>query len=88
MSEARLVLASAGRASDAAYLWRLLEAARAAGVSVTTWPTGPITVEAAALLRQHLGRPGAGGLERVSHRTADRTRVRALVAHVVGAGTP
>ena len=71
---------------DAVDLWRLLEAARAGGISAATWPTGPTTVEAAALLRQHLGRPGAGGLERVSHRPADRTRVRALVAHVVGTG--
>ena len=79
--------AYAGRLSarDAVDLWRLLEAARAAGVSATTWPTGPTAVEAAALLRRHLGGPGAGGLERVSPRPADRTRVRALVAHVVGA---
>lgn len=78
--------AYAGRLTerDAVDLWRLLEAAYAAGITAATWPTGPTATEAAAVLRQHFGRPGASGLARVGDSMRDRTRITALVAHVVG----
>jgi hypothetical protein len=74
--------AYAGRLTerDAVDLWRLLEAAYTAA----NWPTGPTATEAAAVLRQHFGRPGAPGLARAGDSMRDRTRITALVAHVVG----
>lgn len=78
--------AYAGRLTgrDAVDLWRLLEAAFAAGITADSWPTGPTAAEAAAVLRQHFGRPGAPGLRRASDSMRDRTRIAALVAHVIG----
>ncbi|GAA4759187.1 hypothetical protein GCM10023328_48130 [Modestobacter marinus] len=69
---------------DAVDLWRLLEAAAAARVTAATWPTGAAAADAAAILGQHFGRPGAQGPTRASARQADQTRIRALVALVVG----
>jgi hypothetical protein len=69
---------------DAVDLWRLLEAAAAAGVTAATWPTGATATAAANVLSQHFGWPGAQGPARASARPPDQTRIRALVAHVVG----
>jgi hypothetical protein len=69
---------------DAVDIWRLLEAARAAGVTTATWPAKATGREAGAALWQHFGRPGAAGASRASSRPADQTRIRALVAAVVG----
>lgn len=78
--------AYAGRltARDAVDLWRLLEAAYAAGITADIWPTGPTATEAATVLRQHFGRPGASGLRRTGGSMRDRTHISALVTHVVG----
>jgi hypothetical protein len=78
--------AYAGRFTDrdAVDLWRLLEAALAAGVTAASWPSGPTAGAAASVLRQHFGRPGAPGLARVNGSMRDRTRIAALVGHVVG----
>ncbi|SNR59580.1 hypothetical protein [Blastococcus mobilis] len=78
--------AYAGRLTerDAVDLWRLLEAAYAAGITAALWPTGPTATEAAAVLRQHFGRPGAPGLARAGDSMRARTRIAALVTHVVG----
>jgi hypothetical protein len=80
--------AYAGRLTDrdAVDLWRLLEAAFAAGITATTWPSGPTAATAASVLRQHFGRPGAPGPARASRVPAQQTRIRALVGHVVGPG--
>lgn len=77
-----------GRMSDrdAVDLWRLLEAAAAAGVTATGWPPGPTPREAATVLRKHFGQAGSPGLARTGASQADRTRIRALVAHVIGLG--
>ncbi|WP_409332799.1 hypothetical protein [Trujillonella humicola] len=69
---------------DAVDLWRLLEAAYAAGITAANWPTGPTAAEAAAVLRRHFGRPGSPGLVRATNSMRDRTRIAALVAHVIG----
>lgn len=70
---------------DAVDIWRLLEAAFAAGVRAENWPTGASAQEAATILRQHFGRPGATGPRRATAASAGQTRVRALVTAVVGA---
>jgi len=73
---------------DALDIWRLLEAAQAAGVTVDTWPDSPSAVAATSILHQYFGRPGAAGLRQAASRPADQTRVRALVGHVVGPHDP
>ena len=45
---------------DAVDIWRLLEAALAAGVTVQTWPRGASATEAARTLHHHFGVGGAG----------------------------
>jgi hypothetical protein len=70
---------------DAVDLWRLLEAANAAGVTSATWPTGITGQDAAAVLHQHFGRPSSAGPAQASNSPADRARMRALVLRVVGA---
>lgn len=69
---------------DALDLWRLLEAAEAAGVTAANWPTEPSASAAADVLRQFFGRPGAAGLRQATVRAAEQTRLRALVGYVVG----
>ncbi len=68
---------------DAVDIWRLLEAAHAAGVTAETWPRGAAATTAAAVLHQFFGRPGAPGLQRLGGQALDRTRVVALVARLV-----
>ncbi|MGY1843312.1 hypothetical protein [Modestobacter sp. SYSU DS0875] len=80
--------AYAGRLTDrdAVDLWRLLEAALAAGVTAAEWPSGPTGTAAAEVLRQQFGRPGSPGAARASRLPAQQTRVRALVGQLVGLG--
>jgi hypothetical protein len=82
-------LAYQGRYSDrdAVDIWRLLEAAYAAGVTADAWPSRPgNAADAAAVLRRHFGTPAAGGVRKVSANRADQARVRALVGRIVGLG--
>ena len=74
-----------GRLSDrdAVDLWRLLEAANAAGVTAATWPTGVSGRESAAVLFQHFGHPASAGPAQASREPAQRARIRALVLRVV-----
>lgn len=78
--------AYAGRLTDrdAVDLWRLLEAALAAGLTPADWPSGPTGTAAAEVLRQQFGWPGAPGAARASRLPAQQTRIRALVGQVVG----
>jgi len=78
-------LAYRGRfaAKDAVGLWRLLTAAHAAGLREETWPGGVTGRKAADVLHHFFGAPSGTGLKQVSSVRADRTRVQALVRHVV-----
>ncbi|MEU5722684.1 hypothetical protein [Micromonospora sp. NPDC047738] len=78
-------LAYRGRfaAKDAVDLWRLLHAAYAIGLTAETWPTSATGRAAAQILHRFFGAPGATGLAQVSVTRADRTRMQALVNHVV-----
>jgi len=71
------------KATDAHDLWRLLEAAQVAGLSVDDWPTGATGNDAAVRLRRHFGALGAHGLRDLGSDRA-RTRVVALVNDLVG----
>lgn len=70
---------------DAVDIWRLLEAAFAAGVRAADWPSGASATEAAATLWQHFGRPSARGPAKATAAMAGQTRIRALVMSIVGA---
>lgn len=78
-------LSYAGRFAerDAVDLWRLLEVARAAGITGGSWPEGPTTRDAAAAIRRHFGTAAASGVRAASESPADQARIRALVAEVV-----
>jgi hypothetical protein len=78
-------LAYRGRfaAKDAVDLWRLLSAAYAAGVREADWPGSVTGRQAAQVLHRFFGAPGATGLKQLSAAPADRTRMQALVRHVV-----
>lgn len=69
---------------DAVDLWRLLEAAYAAGVTADAWLRGAAATSAAEVLRRCFGRPGAPGLMKATTSKATRTRIVALVRQVVG----
>lgn len=68
---------------DALDVWRLLEAAYAAGVLASDWPTGPTGRAGSSLLHQHFGRPASQGPQEATRSTAQQARIRALVAGVV-----
>ncbi|MGW0507009.1 hypothetical protein [Micromonospora sp. NPDC003241] len=78
-------LAYRGRfaAKDAVDLWRLINAAYAAGLRVADWPGSVTGRQAAAVLHRFFGAPGAAGLKQASPRVGDRTRLRALLREVV-----
>ncbi|WP_146605658.1 hypothetical protein [Micromonospora craterilacus] len=80
-------LAYRGRfaAKDAIDLWRLLHAAHASGLNATDWPSSATGRQAAEILHRFFGTPGAAGLNQMSARAADRTRMPALVRHIVRA---
>lgn len=69
-------LAYRGRfaAKDAVDLWRLLNAAHAAGLTSQAWPMSATGREAGLILHRFFGTPGGTGLAQVSASTADRTR--------------
>jgi len=69
---------------DAVDCWRLLEAAAAVGVTGDSWPETVSAADAASTPRRAFGTAGSAALGQASGVRADQTRVRALVAHVVG----
>lgn len=73
---------------DALDVWRLLEAARAAGVDVESWPTSASGRDAASILHRHFGQAGAGGPKAASTSRVDQARIRALVASIVPRANP
>jgi hypothetical protein len=78
-------LAYRGRfaAKDAMDLWRLLNAAYAAGLSESAWPATVTGRQAAQVLHRFFGTPGAAGLKQMSASFSERTRMQALVRQVV-----
>ncbi len=68
---------------DALDIWRLLEAASAAGVRPAAWPDEPAAGDAARILHAHFGRPMARGLADATRFWPHQTRIRALVARLV-----
>lgn len=70
---------------DALDIWRLLEAANAAGVTAPSWPASATGRDAARLLHRHFGRPGAAGPSDATPDRASQARIRALVLQVVAA---
>ncbi|PZS32584.1 MAG: hypothetical protein DLM59_07885 [Pseudonocardiales bacterium] len=68
---------------DALDIWRLLEAASAAGLRVADWPADEAATDAARILLSHFGRPMARGLVDATRSRPHQTRIRALVARVV-----
>lgn len=68
---------------DAVDLWRLMNAAYAAGLRSASWPTGPTGRDAAAVLERFFGRPSATGLRQVSRQPAEQARMRAMTHAVI-----
>ena len=71
-------------ARDALDVWRLLEAAHAAGVRSQDWPTSATGRDAARILGQHFGRVASAGPTDASTDRRAQARIRALVVEVVG----
>ncbi len=72
---------------DASDVWRLLESALDAGLTVEDWPDSPTGREAAHLLHQYFAAPNAAGARAASARTSDQARLRLLVRRLVPAVT-
>jgi hypothetical protein len=68
---------------DALDIWRLLEAASAAGVRAADWPHDAAAGDAARILHTRFGRPMARGLADATRSRPHQTRIRALVTRVV-----
>ncbi len=79
----------AGRAEakDAVDVWRLLEAARALGVTPGDWPSTGTPAQARTLLTDLFGTAAAAGSRQVRADPQIPTRVAALVAAVCGPAT-
>lgn len=73
---------------DAQDLWRLLEAASAAGVRPGDWPLGVSARDAKNILRTYFAGPRSSGLHAASSVQTERTRILGLVARVVGLQEP
>lgn len=73
---------------DAVDLWRLMNAAYAADLSSTSWPTGPTGRDAARVLDRFFGRPGATGLPQVSRQPAEQARMRAMTRALIPSQVP
>lgn len=70
---------------DALDIWRLLEAAKAAGVTADSWPISATGRDAATVLHRHFGQVGAAGPADATPDRASQARIRALVLQVVAA---
>lgn len=71
-------------ARDALDIWRLLEAAHAAGIGAADWPKGGVGLDAARILHSHFGLPSSRGPLSATASRRHQARIRALVAQVVG----
>lgn len=71
---------------DALDIWRLMEAAHAAGLTRQQWPSGPTTDRAADILRQHFASPAGGGARSATKLRSQQLRIRALAAQLIPAG--
>jgi len=69
--------------NDAIDVWRLLEAANAAGYTTDDWPHLAGARTAAAYLWTFFGRPGARGPGDSSRHVADQARIRLLIMKIV-----
>jgi hypothetical protein len=80
------VFAYTGRraAKDALDIWRLLEAARALGVTADTWPAGATPDEARTMLIADFGAANRPGARDAASSPQTRTRIAALVTAVCG----
>lgn len=78
-------LAYQGRmqARDALDIWRLLEAAHAAGFTADRWPAGATATATARIIRQHFATPAASGSRNATGSPAQQARVRALALQVI-----
>jgi hypothetical protein len=68
---------------DALDIWRLLEAAHAAGVHAADWKLTGARLDAARILHDLYGRLGSAGPERATSSNGERQRIRALLTEVV-----
>ncbi len=68
---------------DALDIWRLLEAAHAAGVHAADWKLTGARLDAARILHDLYGRLGSAGPERATSSSGERQRIRALLTEVV-----
>jgi hypothetical protein len=68
---------------DAVDLWRLMNAAHAAGLATGVWTSSVTGRSAAQVLERFFGRPGATGLRQVSGRRGGQTQMRAMVRSVI-----
>jgi hypothetical protein len=64
---------------DAVDLWRLMNAAHAAGLRSDTWPSTATGHAAGAVLRDFFGRVGARGLQQATPARVEQTRMRAFI---------
>jgi hypothetical protein len=72
---------------DALDIWRLLEAASAAGVRAAAWPAGGMGSDAGRILHTHFGRAAGRGPAAATRSVPQQTRIRALIRQVVAAPT-
>lgn len=79
-----LAYGSRYEARDAVDIWRLLEVVRASGAVAPGWPSGTEPRDAKTVLRRHFLDRNARGVLDVASDTSTQTRVRALVADIVG----
>lgn len=72
---------------DALDIWRLLETANHAGLTIEDWPRGVTGREAAAILHQHFTGTAGGVAQATSDRTA-QARIHALLTRLVPTPAP
>ena len=68
---------------DAVDIWRLLEAAHAAGLAAEEWPPGVTAQEAGRILEQHFTAPTAAGPRSATNSPAQQARIRTLAVRMV-----
>lgn len=74
--------------ADALDVWRLLEAANAAGLTPDDWPKGADGRDGSRLLHAHFAAPGSGGEGRAAPARDAQARIRALTHRIVAAPQP
>jgi hypothetical protein len=68
---------------DAVDLWRLINAAHAAGLTADAWPATPTGQDAADTLHRFFGRSGGAGLRQATRQASEHTHMRAIIQAVV-----